>query len=331
MDAQSAHRFNPSERTSSAIFVENLTKWYGPRQALKGLSFSIAPGEVVGLLGPNGSGKTTTLRILTGYLRPSSGTALVGGIDAIEDPAGLRAQIGYVPEDIPLYNNMRVGEFLSFMAQLKGLTAAAAARAVDDVAQRLDVSRVLRVLIGKLSRGYRQRVAVAQALVSDPRVLVMDEPTNGLDPQQIISTRELVRSFAGVKTVLIATQILAEMQKMADRVMILLDGRLLATHVLAEQNDLPRHVRMRVAGSPEQVREALARVDGVRAVQYQADGIDGCASFMVEGERSAESLTARLASAVTSRGFALMELTDVSSDLEEVFLGLLRSRNEASP
>jgi ABC-2 type transport system ATP-binding protein len=328
MDAPSAEEFDRPGHAPSAIFVENLTKWYGPRQALKGLSFSIAPGEVVGLLGPNGSGKTTTLRILTGYLRPTSGKALVGGVDALEDPAGLRAQIGYVPEDIPLYNNMRVAEFLSFMAQLKGLAPAAAARAVDEVSERLELGSFLKVLIGKLSRGYRQRVALAQALVSDPRVLVMDEPTNGLDPQQIISTRELVRSLAGVKTVLIATHILAEMQKMADRVMILLEGKLLADHALT-QGGPTRRIRLSVAGVPEQVQALLARVAGVRSVECEAGGQDGAATYVVEAEPRAEELAARLAGAVVGHGFALAELADVSTDLEQIFLSLTRRQPEA--
>ena len=328
MDAPSADQFDRPGHAPSAIVVENLTKWYGPRQALKGLSFSIAPGEVVGLLGPNGSGKTTTLRILTGYLRPTSGKALVGGVDALEDPAGLRAQIGYVPEDIPLYNNMRVAEFLSFMAQLKGLAPAVAARAVDEVSERLELSAFLKVLIGKLSRGYRQRVALAQALVSDPQVLVMDEPTNGLDPHQIISTRELVRSLAGVKTVLIATHILAEMQKMADRVMILLEGKLLGDHALA-QGGPTRRIRLRVTGVYEQVQALLAAVAGVCSVECEARGLNGAVTYMVEAAPRAEDLAARLASAVIGHGFALTEIVDASTDLEQIFLSLTRRQPQA--
>jgi ABC-2 type transport system ATP-binding protein len=324
----SADRAEKQPCSTPAILVENLTKWYGPRQALKSLSFSIAAGEIVGLLGPNGSGKTTTLRILTGYLRPTSGKALIGGIDALEDPAGLRAQIGYVPEDIPLYNNMRVAEFLNFMAQVKGLTQTAAAHAVEQVSERLELGSVFRTLIGKLSRGFRQRVALAQALVSDPRVLVMDEPTNGLDPQQIIATRELVRSLAGTKTVLIASHILAEMQKMADRVMILLEGRLLADHALA-QSGSGRRLRLRVAGVPERVRTMLARVAGVRGIECEAQGANGVATYVVEAESQAQDIAARLAKAVVDQGYALTELADASADLEEVFLKLVKGQQGA--
>lgn len=328
MDAPGPDRYGQAVR-APAIVVDNLTKWYGPRRALKDLSFSVQPGEVVGLLGPNGSGKTTTLRILTGYLRPTSGKALVGGVDALEDPVRLRSQIGYVPEEIPLYNHMRVVEFLTFMAELKGLAPAPAARAVDEVCERLELGALRRVVIGRLSRGYRQRVALAQALVSDPLVLVMDEPTNGLDPQQIISTRELVRSLAGVKTVLIATHILAEMQKMADRVMILLEGRLLADHALA-QRGATGQIRLRVAGAPEQVQALLAQVAGVRRVACEAHGPNGALSYLVEGEAHPEELAARLAGAVVSRGFALTELADVSTDLEQIFLNLTRTRPGAA-
>src|SRR3989441_13332430 len=185
---------------SPIIVADKLTKWYGPRLAVDGVSLEVGAGEVMGLLGPNGSGKTTILRMLTGYLRPSSGTASVSGLDVVDDPVEARKRIGYVPEDVPLYDWMRVHEILTFMARLKGLPGRAVPTAVASVIERLGLAGVVRLPIGKLSRGFRQRVAIAQALVNDPDVLILDEPTNGLDPRQIIEMRELIRSLAGPPT-----------------------------------------------------------------------------------------------------------------------------------
>ncbi len=215
------------------VVAENLSKSYGPRRAVDAVSFDVQPGEVMGLLGPNGSGKTTILRILTGYLRPSAGRALVAGHDVVTASLQARGQLGYVPEDAPLYTHMRVGEFLAFMGRVRGLEGAALARAVDAVVERLSCAHVRDAPIGRLSRGYRQRVAIAQALLGQPKLLVLDEPTNGLDPRQIIEVRELVRTLAQELAVLITSHILAEVERVAHRVAILLDGRLLAVHSLA--------------------------------------------------------------------------------------------------
>src|SRR2546425_9122502 len=178
---------------SSLIVADKLTKWFGPRLAVDGLSLEVGGGEVMGPLGPNGSGKTTILRMLTGSLRPSAGTASVSGLDVVDEPLEVRRRIGYVPEDVPLYDWMRVSEFLTFMARLKGVPGRAVPTAVSSVIERLALGSVVRLPIGKLSRGFRQRAAMAQALLNDPDVLVLDEPTNGLDPRQIIEMRELIR------------------------------------------------------------------------------------------------------------------------------------------
>jgi gliding motility-associated transport system ATP-binding protein len=215
-----------------AIVTDQLTKWYGARLAVDRVSLEVRSGEVMGLLGPNGSGKTTILRILTGYLRPSRGTVTIAGLDPLVAPLAARELVGYVPEDVPLYDSMRVDEFLRFMARLKGLHGGDVAAAVDQVCARLELGSVRRVLVGKLSRGFRQRAAIAQALVTAPPILVLDEPTNGLDPRQIIEMRMLIRALAGTHTILVTSHILGEMEKIADRVAILLEGRLLAVHAL---------------------------------------------------------------------------------------------------
>src|SRR5579862_5184115 len=187
------------------IVVDRLVKRYGSRVAVRGVSFRIQEGEIIGLLGPNGSGKSTILRILTGYLPPSAGSVRFGGVDIAAHALAIRHYVGYVPEDAPLYDGMRVGEFLRFMAEIKGLAGRAARAAVASASARLGLEQVFRVAVGKLSRGYRQRVAIAQALINDPPILVFDEPTNALDAYQVIAIRELIRSLAGKRTVLVAS------------------------------------------------------------------------------------------------------------------------------
>ena len=216
------------------VRVEHLTKFYGARRAVDDVSFDMQPGEVMGLLGPNGSGKSTILRILTGYLQPTSGRAQVCGFDVVTQSLQARRCVGYVPEDAPLYPHMRVHEFLAFMGRLRGLEGAACARAIDDVVERLSFGGNRDQLIGKLSRGYRQRVAIAQALLGRPKLLILDEPTNGLDPRQIIEVRELIVALASDLAVLVTSHILVEIERVAHRVAILLDGRLLAVQALAD-------------------------------------------------------------------------------------------------
>src|SRR5277367_1357024 len=202
---------------SDIIVVERLVKRYGARAAVRGVSFAVKEGEIVGLLGPNGSGKSTILRILTGYLRSSSGSVRIGGVDVADHAA--RNYAGYVPEDAPLYDWMRVREFLQFMAAIKGVRGRAAESAIASVCAQLDLERVVGLPVGKLSRGYRQRVAIAQALLNNPPILVFDEPTNALDAYQVIGIRELIRSLAGQRTVLVASHVLTEIEKVASRIM----------------------------------------------------------------------------------------------------------------
>lgn len=216
------------------VRIEHLTKFYGARCAVSDVSFDMQPGEVMGLLGPNGSGKSTILRILTGYLQPTSGRAQVCGFDVVTQSLQARRCVGYVPEDVPLYVQMRVHEFLTFMGRLRGLEGAACARAIDEVVERLSFGPYRHQLIGKLSRGYRQRVAIAQALLGQPKLLILDEPTNGLDPRQIIEVRELILALASDMAVLVTSHILIEVERVAHRVAILLDGRLLAVQALAD-------------------------------------------------------------------------------------------------
>src|SRR6185437_14304379 len=265
------------------VVAQNLVKRYGPRLAVRGVSFTIDAGEVVGLLGPNGSGKSSIFRILTGYLTPTLGSVSVAGHDAVTQSLALRREVGYVPEDAPLYDHMRVAEFLRFMARIKGLSGAAARRAVESAAARLGLARVMTMPIAKLSRGFRQRVAIAQALLNEPKLLVLDEPTSGLDPSQVNAFRDLIRSLAGRQTVLIASHVLPEIAQVASRVMILLDGTLLTTDALRHGGDR-RRLRLEIDGSEAELRACLAAVAGVRAVSARAGAGDPPGGYIVEAD-----------------------------------------------
>jgi len=309
------------------ISVEQLTKWYGPRLAVDRVSLEVDAGEVMGLLGPNGSGKTTILRILAGYLRPSAGFARIVGLDVVNDALAARARVGYVPEDVPLYSWMGVREFLAFMARLKGLAGEAMTRAVDAGVERLALGDVQRLLIGKLSRGYRQRVAIAQALLGNPDLLILDEPTNGLDPRQIIEMRGHIRALAGERTVLVTSHILGEIERVADRVAILLGGRLLGVHALGA-GDLGRRFRLRVRGERAAVHHCLRQVPDVRDVAVEREVGPDFAWYLVDanGPAAAE----RLAAAVIEGGFGLLEMGPAAVDLEALFLSLTHRGAEAS-
>jgi ABC-2 type transport system ATP-binding protein len=310
---------------ASVIVADQLTKWYGPRLAVDRVSLEVEAGEVMGLLGPNGSGKTTILRILTGYLKPSGGTARVAGLDVVDDALAARAQVGYVPEDAPLYGWMSVQELLAFMARLKGLGGGAAARSVDCAIERLALGDVRRLLVGKLSRGYRQRVAVAQALLGDPALLILDEPTNGLDPRQIIEMRGHIRALAGERTVVVTSHILGEIERVADRVAILLGGRLLGVHAL-DAGGRGRRIRLRLRGSPEAARACLTRVAGVCDVSVEAEPGTDLAVCVVDGGPGL--LADALAAAVVAEGLGLREMGPAHLDLESLFLGLTSGQPE---
>jgi ABC-2 type transport system ATP-binding protein len=304
--------------SSPIIVVENLVKWYGPHLAVRDVSFSVGNGEIVGLLGPNGSGKSTFFRILTGYLTPSSGVATVAGCDVASQSPAARGEVGYVPEDAPLYDHMRVNEFLRFMARLKGLEGSRLGRAVEEAVERLRLEKVLTMTVAKLSRGYRQRVAIAQALLTKPRLLVFDEPTSGLDPSQVIAVRNLIRELDGKQTVLIASHILSEIEQIASRVMILLDGKLLTADAL-QQGERTLRLRLRISGPEYEVRSCIATVPGVRSVSTESVGATG--QYLVEGDCRPQ-LAQELAATLIGQGFALSELCAVLPDLEQIFLEL---------
>ena len=295
------------------IVADKLTKYYGARLAVDEVSFEVRPNEVMGLLGPNGSGKSTILRILTGYLRPTSGSARVAGFDVVGQGLEARGQLGYVPEDVPLYTQMRVNEFLDFMGRVRGLSNASLPAAVGNVVERLSLGRVRNLLISKLSRGYRQRVAIAQALLGKPKLLILDEPTNGLDPRQIIEVRELIRTLSQELSILVTSHILTEIERVAHRVAILLDGKLLTVHALGAGSSTRFRTRLRGA-SESVVRSSLQAVQGVSVVE----------SLPSQGTYILESTigTAPAVSALVQAGLAVEEVSSSGSGLEELFLRL---------
>ena len=302
----------------AVIVADNLTRYYGARLAVDHVSFEVQPGEVMGLLGPNGSGKSTILRILTGYLRPTSGTVRVAGYDVVSHGLQARKQLGYVPEDVPLYTHMRVGEFLQLMGRVRGLPEAALQGAVDGVVERLSLGRVYGLLISKLSRGYRQRVAIAQALLGKPKLLVLDEPTNGLDPRQIIEVRELIRKLAGELAIIVTSHILAEIERVAHRVAILLDGKLLSVHRLGTDGAAKR-LRVRVRTTDEAVvRSALRTIDGIDVLEARpTQGI-----YVLDHVADPAAVIRLLVQA----GIAVDEAAPMGSELEDLFQRLTESR-----
>src|SRR5512132_458002 len=269
------------------IEVQNLTKHYGPVTAIRDVSFSVAPGEIVGFLGPNGAGKSTTMRILSCFMPASGGTARVAGYDVFRESMEVRRRIGYLPENVPLYSDMRVGPYLDFVAEVKGVGRTMRKARVADVMDRCLIADVQHRLIGKLSKGYRQRVGLAQAIVSDPAVLILDEPTIGLDPQQITEIRALIKSLAGDHTVILSTHILPEVSMICQGVVIINRGSIVAQGPidrLVEEFFPTARVHVQFAAPADAVREGLTRIPGVVDVHDEPSS-DGLASYVVESAR----------------------------------------------
>ena len=301
------------------IEVRSLSKFYGPRKAIDNLSFSVQKGEVVGFLGPNGAGKTTTMKIITGFMAPSSGEAKVAGFDVFESPIEVKRRIGYLPETPPLYGEMTVEEYLTFVARLKKVEKIRIPSLVDRAIKKTDLGSVRSRVIQNLSKGYRQRVGISQAIVSDPEVLVLDEPTVGLDPRQVAEVRDLIKSLAGEHTIILSTHILPEVQAVCQRIIIINRGRIVAEDSLAGLTSRMAggaRVHLRVQQVNPQLAAALKAVPGVRDVV--ANGEAG--QFRVETEASSAGICPKLAEAVVKSSAGLLELWEEKADLEDIFL-----------
>ena len=307
------------------IDVQHLTKDYGAYRAIDDVTFAVERGEVLGFLGPNGAGKTTTMRILTGYMPASSGTVTIAGHDVFKQSVEARRRVGYLPETVPLYTEMSVRGYLDFMAKIKGIPRAERRAQIDRVMKATRITERANQLIEKLSKGFRQRVGLAQALLGNPDVLILDEPTVGLDPKQIIEVRNLIRGFGGDHTVILSTHILPEVSMTCSRVIIINDGRVVAVDT---PDNLTRRLRgseaiqIEVRGPRAAVIERLKRVPRVLGVTVASDGRnDAVTAYNVACELGADARE-QLAAAVVNGGFGLLELRQSGMSLEDIFLKL---------
>ena len=302
------------------IEVRDLRKTFGAVEAVRGISFRVDGGEIVGFLGPNGAGKTTTLRILAGIFPPTSGEVRIAGRDPARDPLACRRAVGYFPEYAPFYPDLRVEGYLRFVARMKRIPRAERARAVARVLASCGLDGVARRRVGTLSKGYRQRVGLAQALCGDPPILILDEPTIGLDPGQVVEIRDLVRALGGSRTVFFSSHILSEVEALCERVIVVARGRLVGegtARELSERVGRRQRVVLRVDGPAEAVAAALAALPGVERVAREA------AAFVLETAASAD--VARAAGeAMAARGWTIRELREEMPDLEQIFLRLVR-------
>ncbi len=311
------------------IEVANLTKRYAGHRAVNGLTFSVAPGEIVGLLGPNGAGKTTIMRILSCFMPATSGTARVAGFDVFTQADDVRRHIGYMPENNPLHRDMRVRDYLKFRARLKGLGRVRSRERVDVVMEQCGLAHESKRLIGHLSKGYQQRVGLADALVHEPELIILDEPTAGLDPNQIRTVRQLIKDLAGKHTVLLSTHILPEVEMTCSRVLILHQGRMLA-------DDTPRNLEKLMSNGGQVVTEIAAPVHELSEIFENAAEIEDFDLSPTEGDYIRCALTARpgldvrpqIFRMVNEHGWPLRELTHSGHSLEDIFVRVTRPDGE---
>jgi len=311
----------PAVPGAAMIEVRDLTKTFGAVEAVRGITFRVEAGEIVGFLGPNGAGKTTTMRILAGIFPPTSGEVRIAGYDPLQDPLACRRAVGYFPEYAPFYPDLRVEEYLQFVARMKRLPRAAQRDAVAAVVESCGLAGVARRRVGTLSKGYRQRVGLAQALCGDPPILILDEPTIGLDPGQVADIRDLVRGLRGTRTVFFSSHILSEVEALCERVLVIARGRLMGEGTpqeLGARLGRRQRVVVRLDAPAADVAAALAALPGVACVDRRDGG------FVLEGDDGADA--GRAADEVARRrGWAILELRREAVDLEEVFLRLVRA------
>ncbi len=299
------------------IEVRQLSKRYGAVQAVDAISFAVGRGEIVGLLGPNGAGKTTTMRILTTFLAPTSGRAALAGHDVLDEPLEVRRRVGYLPESVPLYTEMRVREYLLFRAKLKDVPRARRRAAIDGAIERCGLGKVDGRVLGHLSKGYRQRVGLADAMVHDPDILILDEPTAGLDPIQIREVRALIRELGERHTILLSTHIMSEVEAVCGRVIIIAAGRIALDDQLARLRT-ERTIELEARGPADAIQRALETAPGVARVTLTRRE-DGCAAFEVQA-RDGEDPREALAQRVVQNGWPLRRLDRKHTTLEERFI-----------
>ena len=308
------------------IEVTDLSKYYGLTVGVKNLNFHVDRGEVLGFLGPNGAGKTTTMKMLTCYLPPTSGTAKICGYDILEQPLDVRNRIGYLPEKTPLYLDMRVVEYIEFVAHLKGVPKGTLASDVDRALELCGLGSVRNRTIGKLSKGYQQRVGIAQAILHDPELLILDEPTLGLDPKQIIEIRQLIKNLGAERTVILSSHILPEVSQVCNRIIIINEGELVAVDTpdnLRSRLKKSSVIRLKLAATEKSASAApfLSGIDGVTMVKEEPSGPDSLL-YVIESRPDAD-LRAEIARRLVSEGYPLLEIFSDELSLEDIFLQLV--------
>ena len=310
------------ETGNPLIEADRLSKYYGAFAAVEDVSFSITRGEIVGFLGPNGAGKTTVMRMLAGYMPPSEGVARIAGFDTVEASNEARRRVGYLPESVPLYTDMTVRRYLDYMGVLHGMNGALLRRRIEETVETVQCGPYMDTLIGKLSKGYRQRVGIAQAILHDPPVLILDEPTAGIDPSQVVDTRRLIKSLANEHTVLLSTHILPEVSIVCDRVIIIHAGRIVADGdpaSLAERLANGSTIEVDVRGPNSPVSAALAAIPGVLAVTGSA--ANDAVTYYVEAKQEA-NVQDEIANVISRGGWTLLRLQSTPMTLEQVFIQL---------
>lgn len=313
------------------IEVQDLTKSFGTKTAVDHISFSVNKGEILGFLGPNGAGKTTTMRVLTGYLPATTGTVKIAGFDVFDDSMEVRRRIGYLPETPPLYFDMTVSTYLDFVARIKNVSAEKRAARVEAALDMAKIADTRDELIKRLSRGYKQRVGLAQAIVHDPDVIILDEPTVGLDPKQIIEVRKLIKGLAGSHTIILSTHILPEVSMTCDRVVIINQGKIVAVDTpenLTLQLKGGERIRVEAQAPEKPLRDALTQIPGVRKVQIDSLGSASRMVATVEASQG-QDLRSQIAAKIVGQGWALFELRGMNLSLEEIFLQLTTTEDPA--
>ncbi|MBA7466324.1 Linearmycin resistance ATP-binding protein LnrL [subsurface metagenome] len=300
------------------IRVENLTKYYGKRLAVDNISFNVGRGEIVGFLGPNAAGKTTTMRILTGFLMPTRGNVWVAGYNMSNNSLEARQHIGYFPEAMPLYSDMTVRSYLDFSSRLRGLDKNRIKTRIEEVVDICHLEEYIDVLIGKLSKGFRQRVGVAQAIIHEPEVLILDEPTIGIDPIQVAMTRQLIKELGKKRTILLSTHILPEVSMTCERVIIINEGRIVAEDRIKNLSSLvggSRRIRLEVEGPYEEVVDRLRKVEGVNRVSFKGS------HYIVECS-AGQDPRGKIMKTIVQGGWTLLSLESIEMSLEDIFLKL---------
>ncbi len=304
------------------IELEHISKYYGDFPAVTDISFRVEQGEILGFLGPNGAGKSTTMKVITGFHPPTEGTATVAGYDIVNESLEARRHIGYLPETVPLYTDMDVRDYLAFMGKIRGMTSEYIRRRIGEVVEICRLEEYRDTHIGKLSKGFRQRVGIAQAILHEPDVLVLDEPTIGIDPIQVVETRQLIKNLGGEHTLIISTHILPEVSMICERVIIIHEGQIVAVDKpenLASRLRGIERIEVDAKGPSREIATALETISGVESVQHRYSQADGFSTFLVSAEPQAEP-RAQIAAAVVTGGWELLRLQSVGMSLEEIFL-----------